>query len=479
MLSYRKRPWQAWALFLPDTAENSAPSHIGTASKEPPTAMGRMTMNEKPSSTEARIHFQVLDSWRGIAALLVALFHLNILSVIYSLDFIRNGFLFVDFFFVLSGFVITHSYADRLVTLEGVGTFAIRRLGRLWPLHAVVLLAFIVVEAARAVSASHGASFDKPPFTDAASPGSILINLAFGQSFGIEKQLTWNPLSWSICAEFWTYLIFAAAIFVASRWLRRTRFAPEILITAMLAGAAAILVLFSQHGIDVTFDLGLARCIYGFLVGHLTYRLWRMVSHVEFRAGLPEATTLLAATLFVSLAGHAEISFLAPLVFAVVVFVFAFETGPVSRLLLNKGSAWLGQISYSMYMWQAFIIFNVVDRPISMIEKMTGRVLTTTVAVGATFGNETRKLIVLDGHLLPIAVTMLFVGLLIAVASVSYYLIEKPGQKLFARLAGWAGNQLAQDGDRSLDSAPARTRRAAGAFIKRATLAIHRGHRLR
>jgi peptidoglycan/LPS O-acetylase OafA/YrhL len=361
----------------------------------------------------------------------------------------------VDFFFVLSGFVITHSYADRLGTVGGVATFAIRRLGRLWPLHAVVLLAFVIVEAARAFSAAHGTSFDKPPFTDAASPGSILINLAFGQSFGIEKQLTWNPLSWSICAEFWTYLIFAAALFIGSRWLHRIRFGSEILITAILIGGASILMLFSQHGIDVTFDLGLARCIYGFLVGHLTYRLWQVVSHVRFRAELLEVATLVAATLYVSMAGHTGYSFLAPLVFAVVVFVFAFEAGLVSSLLLNRGNAWLGQISYSIYMWQAFIIFNFVDRPVSMIEKMAGRVLTTTIEVGATFGNETRKLILLDGHLLPIVVTMLFLGLLVAVASVSYYLIEKPGQNVFAGLARWPGrSRFAQDADRSLGSAP-------------------------
>jgi peptidoglycan/LPS O-acetylase OafA/YrhL len=430
-----------------------------------------MTMNEKPSSAEAKTHFRVLDSWRGIAALLVALFHLNILSLIYSLDFVRNGFLFVDFFFVLSGFVITHSYSDRLVTPGGVGRFAIRRLGRLWPLHVVVLLAFVIVEAAKAVSVAHGAPFDKPPFTGAASPGSILTNLFFGQSFGIEQQLTWNPLSWSICAEFWTYLIFAAALFIAATWLRRVRSASEILITAILIGAAAILMLFSRHAIDVTFDLGLARCIYGFLVGHLTYRLWRMVSHVEFRRGLPEVTTLLAAILYVSLAGHAAISFLAPLVFAVVVFVFAFESGPVSRLMLNRANAWLGRISYSMYMWQAFIIFNLVDRPVSMIEKMTGRVLTITVLAGETFGNETRKLIVLDGHLLPIGVTIMFVVLLIAVASVSYYLIEKPGQKLFARLADWLKNRFARYGGGPSGSTPlapaTRSRRSADALRRR------------
>jgi peptidoglycan/LPS O-acetylase OafA/YrhL len=335
-----------------------------------------------------------------------------------------------------------------------VSTFAIRRLGRLWPLHAVVLLAFIVVEAARAVSAARGASFDKPPFTDASSPGSILTNLLFGQSFGIEKQLTWNPLSWSICAEFWTYLIFAGALFVASTWLRRTRFAPAIFITAIPMAAAAILMLFSQHGIDVTFDLGLARCVYGFFVGHLTYRLWQAVSHVAFRAELLEVATLVAATLYVSMAAHTGFSFLAPLVFAVVVFVFAFEAGLVSKLLLNGTSAWLGRVSYSIYMWQAFIIFNFIDRPVSMIEKKTGHVLTATVKVGATFGDETRKLIVLDGNLLPILVTILFVGLLVAVASVSYYLIEKPGQKLFARFADRLGSRLVPDDARSAGQTP-------------------------
>jgi hypothetical protein len=87
-------------------------------------------------------------------------------------------------------------------------------------------------------------------------------------------------------------------------------------------------------------------------------------------------------------------------------------------------------------MWQAFIIFNFVDRPVSMIEKMTGRVLTTTEGVGSALGNEAGKLIVLGGHLTPIAITALYLGLLIAVASVSYCLIEKP-EELSERLARW------------------------------------------
>jgi peptidoglycan/LPS O-acetylase OafA/YrhL len=392
-----------------------------------------------PAITGAKPYFRVLDGWRGIAALLVAIFHLNVFSAIYSLDFMRNAYLFVDFFFVLSGFVITQNYGDRLFSLESVGAFTLRRLGRLWPLHVVVLLAFIGVEAVKAFSVSRGASFDKPPFSGETSPGAILTNLVFGQSVGIEKQLTWNPPSWSISAEFWTYLVFAAALFVASRWMRRTRFASEIFITAILVGSASVLVMFSEHGMDATYDLGLARCIYGFLVGHLTYRLWKISPPIVVQTRFLEPATLIVIAGFVSMAGHSGYSFLAPLVFAFVVFVFAFEAGPVSRLMSNKGNEWLGRISYSVYMWQAFVILNFVNRPISMIEKITGHVLTVIDDSGSALGNEAVKMIALDGHVLPIALTLLYIGILVVMASASYALIEKPGQKLFAHVADRLG----------------------------------------
>src|ERR1700761_7501775 len=123
------------------------------------------------------MRFRALDSWRGIAALLVALFHLNLVSPIYSLDFVRNGYLFVDFFFVLSGFVITHGYADRLGTLQGVGAFAFKRFRRLWPLHVIVLAMFVLVESTKAIAAARGASFYAPPFTGATGSSAVLLNI--------------------------------------------------------------------------------------------------------------------------------------------------------------------------------------------------------------------------------------------------------------------------------------------------------------
>src|SRR5882672_759031 len=87
--------------------------------------------------------FLVLDSWRGIAACLVALFHLDAYSHLYGVPFLRNSWLFVDFFFVLSGFVIAANYQQRLLDGFGVGRFLFLRLGRLYPLHFAMLALFV------------------------------------------------------------------------------------------------------------------------------------------------------------------------------------------------------------------------------------------------------------------------------------------------------------------------------------------------
>jgi peptidoglycan/LPS O-acetylase OafA/YrhL len=231
--------------------------------------------------------------------------------------------------------------------------------------------------------------------------------------------------------------VFASVLVASSTWLARFRFASLCLVAIILAISVSALVLFSKQGMDASYDLGFVRCLYGFLVGHLTYRLFQFTPKATLDSRFPELAMLVAIVWYVSAAGRGDTSFFAPLVFAAAVFVFAFEAGPVSRLMSNKVNDWLGKISYSIYMWQAFIIFNFVDRPVSIVEKMTGRLLTTTEGVSSALGGEAGKLIVLGGQVLPILATLLFLVVLVAVASVSYYLIERPGQKLFVRLAQW------------------------------------------
>ena len=225
-----------------------------------------------------------------------------------------------------------------------------------------------------------------------------------------------------------TYLIFAAALCASATHFARRRFAAEALLLVLLAASVAILVSYSDRGQDVTYDLGLFRCLYGFLVGHFVYRLWQVCPRELFETRLLEIAVLIIAVYYVSTTGRGGYGFLAPLVFAAVVLVFAFEAGLISKLMSNRVNDWLGRISYSIYMWQAFIIFNLIDRPVSIIEKITHRVLTTTEGAGSALAGEAGKLIVLGGHVLPILATLLFFGVLVAVASISYRLIERPGQ---------------------------------------------------
>ncbi len=107
-------------------------------------------MSGERGSASGSHRFGVLDGWRGIAALAVALYHFRFYSHIGLSSFLLSAYLFVDFFLVLSGFVIAYTYGDRLARWGDVAEFAIRRFGRLWPLHAAVLMMLLLLELLRA-----------------------------------------------------------------------------------------------------------------------------------------------------------------------------------------------------------------------------------------------------------------------------------------------------------------------------------------
>jgi peptidoglycan/LPS O-acetylase OafA/YrhL len=86
------------------------------------------------SILKTKQHFEILDGLRGIAALAIVMFHfMEWVYADYSKDFIGHGFLAVDFFFCLSGFVIAYAYDDRMEKL-GLVEFFKSRIIRLHPL---------------------------------------------------------------------------------------------------------------------------------------------------------------------------------------------------------------------------------------------------------------------------------------------------------------------------------------------------------
>ena len=105
---------------------------------------------------DAGRRFVALDSLRGIAACGVLFMHIGPMGAIGTLPLIRHGDLFVDFFFVLSGFVIAAAYGARIAEGFSRGTFMLLRFGRVYPLHIAVIAAFVAVKLASGRSLLEG-----------------------------------------------------------------------------------------------------------------------------------------------------------------------------------------------------------------------------------------------------------------------------------------------------------------------------------
>ncbi|MTJ84223.1 MAG: acyltransferase [Telmatospirillum sp.] len=307
------------------------------------------------------MRFAVLDSLRGLCALIVVIFHIEVIGCIYDgalhgFRFFEHGFLFVDFFFVLSGFVLTHSYFLKLCTPRDLLPFIVRRLGRVYPLHLLFLCLFIGLELVKFYAYRHGVAADTAPFTGAYTTPAIASNLFLLQALHLHQVATWNSPSWSISTEFYTYLIFAVFVVAAHR-----RTAAAVTVAALISIFGATVVLFfSRHQIDTTFDFGFFRCLYGFFCGVIAYfianRAARRISLGPTAATGTELGACIAVVAFVTKAGLGPASLFAPLVFMTAVIVFSFEAGLLSRMLSAPPFAFLGRLSYTMYIAHAFFL---------------------------------------------------------------------------------------------------------------------------
>lgn len=361
------------------------------------------------STSAAR--FVALDSWRGICAILVAIHNLNYGFWLPQAPFVRHSSLFVDFFFVLSGFVITHAYGDKLEDRSGLGSFMLRRIGRLWPLHITMLAALIGLHTLKLiVSGFISLPPDDTPIRDASPAGTLVTNLLLIQVFFRNMELSWNAPSWSISAEMWTYFLFGGVCLFSPK-----RPPPVVLMGGIALLAAGILALFSPAFLETNTDYAFVRCVFGFFVGHLVYRIWNAGISAPGSYGILEfsAVTLVAA--FVFFVGEEPLSLAAPFIFGFAVWVFAHERGPVSTLLTMRSFVYLGTLSYSIYMVHWFV---------RGVTKGAGMVLIGLMGHGPAGPNW------------PIDILLVvYLVTVVLLASITFRLIEQPGRRYFNNLS--------------------------------------------
>lgn len=301
-------------------------------------------MNTLPSDVIRSHH-----ALRGVAALLVLLFHFRdvTLSVGEAIDartaFFSTGFIWVDFFFMLSGFILLHVYGAGMASGPNPDTVVVRRfyaarLARIYPLHLATLLAMVAVE---------GSAYAfRPEIADAfvhVDKGwlSILQHLTLTHAWLTMSGLAWNVPSWSISTEAFAYLMFPLLVpLVAHRtWL------PRLLLAGVVCAVYAHTFANFQ---DVENQQPLARCMAGFISGMLLHWVW---SRKREGWGSAAAHAQIAAVVLALAALHLGWSqSLVLLAFAVIILSTAADEGPVARILALRPLLWLGTLSYSLYM---------------------------------------------------------------------------------------------------------------------------------
>lgn len=376
------------------------------------------------SRTKTGQRFAVLDSWRGICAVLVVAFHFPLAGPISQSGLVRGAFLFVDFFFVLSGFVFMHAYGARLIKGGELAKFIITRIGRLAPLHLFMLSVLVALDVTRWLIPALGNGH--AIFTGRNTLDALLANVVMIHGLGVLDQLTWNAPSWSISVELFAYVLFGCVLVVAKQ---RAYGVASVVFFVCLAFLQS-----TPNCMDVTYDFGLIRCLYGFSAGMLVHAAYHYIDSADQLPRVKrqfwtsvELFTVLLIVAFVTSASNTIYSLLAPLVFGLVVLVFAQQGGHVSQLLLAKPFTILGTISYSLYMTHLTVqgCFHAVAR-FGHINFGWDELTKLETSGSTTYAFSASE---------DLALLSLMIGLTIFVSTLTYRYVEKPSRDWFRQMA--------------------------------------------
>ncbi len=233
----------------------------------------------EPGVSREKPHFEVLDGLRGVAALCVVIFHFSEMVIWdYSKLWIGHGFLAVDFFFCLSGFVLGYAYDDRIGTM-GVGRFLRSRLIRLHPMVIFGAVLGLIAFYANPFGIPVGYSVGRVALIFAAS----VLLIPFGAMHERGRNLfSLNAPSWSLFWEYVANLVFGVVLY---RMRRSGLIALTVLAAGVLCWVGARAGNLSGGWSSRNFWDGGARVLFSFPAGLLVYRLgWRLRSRLGFAA---------------------------------------------------------------------------------------------------------------------------------------------------------------------------------------------------
>ncbi|GAB2558510.1 acyltransferase family protein [Spirosoma aerophilum] len=303
-----------------------------------------------------------LTPLRGIAALIVLFFHFDLywsgpfagalLNPTQS-HFAQKGYIEVDFFFVLSGFIMCHVYGDSFsasVTRAGFWQFMKARFARIYPLHLFTLIWSILLFIAILSINFPLDEREKSVF----NLWTIPAHLAMLQGFGVPIGYTWNGPAWTIGVEWWMYIAFP---FLYGPVSRLPRWGQVAVLAGLLGGYVVLIYVFNTfpqfpwpNSLNVLPILGLPflRCVLSFSVGMVFYSLFRQQWG---RAWLANGYATLGFAALMGLSMHLGWSDLVTVsTFPFIILSAAYGSTRLNKVLTTKPMQQLGDLSFSIYL---------------------------------------------------------------------------------------------------------------------------------
>ena len=338
-----------------------------------------------------------LTGARGLAAWYVVFYHIRdafgpeVPAGVIS--FLSKGYLAVDLFFILSGFVMWLNYGAKFERdgLRAAPVFLRRRLARIYPLHLFILCSMACFVGLMALTGRYDPNHY--PLSE------LPLHLLLIQNWGFTSALTWNDPSWSISTEFGAYLLLPFAALILLRWKRGV--AVNLAAIAMLCITLAFILRIrgaTTMGDGIT-ENGLIRCLFQFLVGVFICSIWQQATASQHRLLL--AFSALIATVVGAGWANGDLSEMAavPTLFAATVYFLAQTSSWAGNPLTSRIAVHIGDISYSTYLVHFFlwILFKLI--------------------------------FVSDPTTVPLVLMMGFAALTYAASEILYRAIENPGRK--------------------------------------------------
>ena len=304
---------------------------------------------------------RALTSWRGVLAVVIALFHFHNYPILAAFGDFR-----MSFFFMVSGFLLAQRYEFREVTRKNYLNFMGRRLLRIYPLHLVALAFFGV--GVFLLGGERNVMHEVLTF---------MLDALLLQSWSPVRDIymSHNSVTWFLSSIMFCYLCYPFAV----RWLRARRLWAQVAVLAaclavVLAVAPALELSDRQWWVFICPPVRMIDFTAGVVLFNFAERVSR---RWETKVGVTEATLAevlalgaIAAVTVLQYFGYIDrfngkpLKIVFTAMFITVLVLNNSRKGVVSKVLSWGPLYWLGQVSYEVYVMQ-LVVLNIVRRALA------------------------------------------------------------------------------------------------------------------